>query len=603
MVTATEVNLDEALALRYAADLFHRALLEAGEPIKASEAARFVGREDVDVRLARVVLVSHPDRFISADRKWTVRTRFGSPEHTIDRNVEDTIRKCGVPVSIGALAAEMAAIYERPKESFQATLSRLLSDRERYFPADGNSYGLTEWLLNIQSETEEDVLFDNYLTSAHIAEYEDAAANLDPANIDTAVAFLETVNRPVPTKVLQFLLWRRNVQKFDPARSFAQLFSDGRAVYLSGGLWIGPTAAAALAARFADLAEREVDEYGDTAAAEVSEPLVISDEEREELIQHILRSETASRASRLLEEIFEISPGAPTYEGDLQTIINTLRADDRVLWVGADRFLTKGAVPSYVYTVPEILRFPELHYTDAEGNEVDLELEDDGFNGGLQREILNVLAQDVLDEEQPLEPEKFPPVTARCVLKFHHKEIGTLPLCQLAPGFFAVEPNILQVEVILPTSAKIEVWVNNETRLVYGLLDWYRTLPVDSGAVFYIERQTPDRYIITYGEETEPSMFISRNRVNELVELGNRADAEQLPTFDIVREITEHYRKGIEYLTLLTEVNIARRTRRRLVASILSAYHCFFQRGGSWVFDAKKLSQGFDKSKRKYLKK
>ncbi|HXG23762.1 MAG TPA: hypothetical protein VNJ09_04335, partial [Chthonomonadales bacterium] len=118
-----------------------------------------------------------------------------------------------------------------------------------------------------------------------------------------------------------------------------------------------------------------------------------------------------------------------------------------------------------------------------------------------------------------------------------------------------------------------------------------------------IERETPDRYIITYGEETEPSMFISRNRVNELLELGNRADAEQLPTFDIVREITEHYRKGIEYLTLLTEVNIARRTRRRMVASILSAYHCFFQRGGSWVFDAKKLSQGFDKSKRKYLKK
>jgi hypothetical protein len=40
-----------------------------------------------------------------------------------------------------------------------------------------------------------------------------------------------------------------------------------------------------------------------------------------------------------------------------------------------------------------------------------------------------------------------------------------------------------------------------------------------------------------------------------------------------------------------------------MAASILSGYHCYFQRGGSWVFDAKKLSQGFDKSKRKYLKK
>ena len=132
---------------------------------------------------------------------------------------------------------------------------------------------------------------------------------------------------------------------------------------------------------------------------------------------------------------------------------------------------------------------------------------------------------------------------------------------------------------------------------------WKLTLPVDSGVVFYLERQAPDKFVLTYGEETEPVMFISRNRVNELMELGRRAEDEELPTFEIAREIMEHYRKGIEFITLLTEVNISRRATRRLVASLLSGYHCFFQRGGAWVFDAKKLSQGFDKSKRKYLKK
>ena len=96
-------------------------------------------------------------------------------------------------------------------------------------------------------------------------------------------------------------------------------------------------------------------------------------------------------------------------------------------------------------------------------------------------------------------------------------------------------------------------------------------------------------------------MFISRNRVNELLTLQERVETEDLPTYDIIREIMEHYRKGIEFLTLLTEVNIARRVTRRMVASILSEYHCYFQRGGAWVYDAKKLQQGFDKSKRKYL--
>ena len=51
-------------------------------------------------------------------------------------------------------------------------------------------------------------------------------------------------------------------------------------------------------------------------------------------------------------------------------------------------------------------------------------------------------------------------------------------------------------------------------------------------------------------------MFISRNRVNELMELGQRAEDEELRS-GILREIMEHYRKGIDYLTLLTEVNIA----------------------------------------------
>ena len=159
--------------------------------------------------------------------------------------------------------------------------------------------------------------------------------------------------------------------------------------------------------------------------------------------------------------------------------------DERVVWVGADRFVPKGAIPEYVFSVPELLHFNTGHYTDAEGNDVDLVLEDDGFDGGLHREILSPLAQDVVDEELVFEPEPDPPVTTRCVLKFHHKEIGTLPLCQFASGFFPVSAPVVRGGC-LPSGHTAEVWINNEARLVFGLLDWYLTLPVDSGAVFYL---------------------------------------------------------------------------------------------------------------------
>lgn len=601
MSTTLQAVTGEDLALRYLADLVSRVLLEAGAPLKASEVARLIPREDVDLKLVRVVLASDPSRFTVSDRKWTLWTRFSDPAYAIERNIEAVINSCGQPVALAALARELAAIYRRPAEVYEEILPRLLRNPERYFESKPGSFGLAAWLLSTDEPTVEDVMFDNFLNEFDVAPYLEASQSIDPSDVGSIVAFLDAVNEPVATKIVQLLVWQHDTRAFDARRFYRDLLADGRAVLLSGGMWLGPRAVEGLTAYFSTLAQREVEESGEAKAPEAATPLVISPEEHEQIVEAVLRNETTSRAAQILESVFEVSEGDPTYEVDFPTIVNALRSDSRVVWVGADRFLPAGAVPSYVLSVPEILRFNDTVYVDAEGNVVDVLLEEDGFDGGLEREIRHTLALDVLDEEPVPDDGKEPPVTARCVLKYHHKEIGTLPLCQLPPRFFPDDAPILQADLILPSGQKLDIWVSNENRLVYGLLDWYLTLPVDSGAVFYLERQSPDRYVLTYGEETEPAMFVSRNRVNELVELGQRAEAEGLPTFEILREIMEHYRKGIEFITVLTELNIARRTRRRLVASLLSGYHCFFQRGRSWVFDQKKLSQGFDKSKRKYL--
>lgn len=601
MSTTLQAVTGEDLALHYLADLVNRVLLETGASVKASEVARLIPRQDVDLKLVRVVLASDPTRFAVSDRKWTLWTRFSDPSYAVERNIESVLENCGQPVHLKALAREIAAIYRRPVEVYEEMLPRLLRNPDRYFESTPGAYGLATWLLVTDGPTVEDVMFDNFLNEFDVAPYLEASEAIDPTDLGSIVAFLDAVNEPVATKVLQLLVWRHDTESFDPRKFYRDLISDGRAVLLSGGKWIGPRVIAGLSAHFERLAQREVEESGEAKPAAAAMPLVISAEEHEQIVRAVLDSEVTSRAQRILESVFEVSEGDPTYDVDFPTIVNALRSDDRVVWVGSDRFLPQGALPAYVYSVPEILRFSDATYTDAEGNVVDFLLEDDGFDGGLEREIRHSMALDVLDEDPVVDDGGEAPVTARCVLKFHHKEIGTLPLCQLPPRFFPADAPVLQVDLHLPSGQKLELWVSNETRLVYGLLDWYQTLPVDSGAVFYLERQSPDQYVLTYGEETEPSMFVSRNRVNELMELGQRADTDGLPTFDILREIMEHYRKGIEFITILTELNIARRTRRRLAASLLSGYHCFFQRGRAWVFDQKKLTQGFDKSKRKYL--
>ncbi len=597
-----EPETADQLAARYAGDLIYKALLGSGEPLKASEVAKAVGRPDVDIKLTRVVLSTNPS-MTAIDRKWTLWTRYLDTRNTVDRNLRRILNAFGQPIRLPALARELHAVYGRPTEIYDEMLVHLLNDRDRYFRVGADYLAPVEWLLDTNYEQDDEVLYENFIEDDEALPYVAAAekAGLDAHKPETVAALLDAIGKPVRNKALQFLAWQRDKAHFDPADFYNLVFLRSGATPLSDGTWIGPRLAEKLTSYFPVLAEQEVSDNAEAEAQEAAQPLVIGDAERDNLVQMILESEGTVHAARLLEDVFEVTSDYRTYAEDLQTITHALASDDRIVWVGADRFRAQGTIPGYVFSVPGLLEIPVTNYTDSEGNPVDLLLEDDGFDGGLEREIINVLAQDVLDEEPVPHPDPNPPSNARAVIKYHHKEIGTLPLCQFSSGFFPPEPTILETEFLLPGGQKAQVWVNNETRLLYGLIDWFQSIPIDSGATFTLERQAPDRYLINYNEESEPSMFISRNRVNELLILHERAEAEDLATFEIIREIMEHYRKGIEYLTLLTEVNIVRRVTRRLVASILSEYHCFFQRGGSWVYDAKKLSQGFDKSKRKYL--
>lgn len=599
MTAIKEECLGAQLALRYAGDLLFDALLRAGRPMKVSEAARTVGRPDFDVPLARVVLSHSPDRFLSQERRWALTTRAVDPHHPVERTLEEVLEASGRPQPEGALAAEVARAYGRVVEVYAEAVKRLLTRSERFARIWGHGYARRCWLLDASSSDPDDVLFDNFLEASDVAPFEAASSILRPGDAESVLRFLDAVGAPVPSKVLQFLLWRLKPRGYAPEAQMAALLDAG-AVLLSGQQWLGPAGAAQLVAQWPEIAKWELPLGAGERAGE-SQPLTISETELDQLVSYVNQHERMSRGAAMLEDVFEVSPGDETYEGDLKTLVEHLRQDPRVLWVGSDRFLPVGSIPEYVFSVPENLFFNDTVYYDSEGNPVDTLLEDEGLTGTLRQDILSPLAQDVLDEEPLPEQLPEPPVTVRCVLKFHHKEIGTFPLCQLPPGYFPTEPTICQVDVELPSGQVVQVWVNNETRLLYGLLDWYNTVPIDTGAVFYLERKSWDRYALTWGEETEPAMFVSRNRVSDLLELRVRAESEELPTFEILRTILEHYRKGIEFITALTEVCIVRRVRRRMVASLLSAYHCFYMRNNVWVFDARRLTQGFDKSRRKYL--
>lgn len=618
-------NTDIALAALYAADVLCQALIDAGGSLRTSELARSLQPSNPDAKLARVVLLMHRERFTldpthsalrvpPRERYWTLSLRYMDTKHSFDRNLTRILEETGRPQRVSHLAQELSLIYGRPKEVYTDIVRRYVHKGDRYFYAAPSTVAPQSWLLDIegsleatfatsQKEREEEILYDNFLTPEDVAPYLALADKLELAQnpLRSIPELLNQVDAPVHGKVLQFLAYRQNPERFDARKFYASLYQSG-AFPLSGNRWVGEKTIERFRSLFPILATQDVADEAELEAEKEIQPLELTPEMKEDLVQAVLQATDTCFADQLLQQYFEIGPSFPTYQQDLQTVTQALKNDERLLWLGELRFRPQGSLPKYVYEVPSFFAYPEETYLDADGNPIDVLLEDEGFDGNLRQEILNPLAQDVLDEEPIAEIDPNPPTTARAVIKYHHKQVGTMPLCQFPPGFFPVNPPILEADFVLASSRQtLRVWINNDTRLIYGLLDWFSTIPIDSGATFTIERQAPDRYVINYNDESEPIMFISRNRINELLELHERADNEMLSNFEIVRLIMEHYKKGIEYLTLLTEANVVRRMKRRMVASLLSGYHCFFQRGGVWVYDARKLSQGFDRSKRKYI--
>ncbi|MFQ3669705.1 MAG: hypothetical protein SNJ61_12575, partial [Fimbriimonadaceae bacterium] len=150
----------------------------------------------------------------------------------------------------------------------------------------------------------------------------------------------------------------------------------------------------------------------------------------------------------------------------------------------------------------------------------------------------------------------------------------------------------------------LQVWANTEARLLFGFLDWWYEQPIESGAVFNLSKTSrPNVFEFSWEEQADPLLYISSQRMEQLRDLQSRS--ESMSTLDLLIEIMHHWPKGTDFLTLLAEVNVVRRSSRRLVASLLSCYQCFYQRSGSpvWHFDPKKIELGFDKTKRKFVKK
>lgn len=617
MNNATVENPVEQEAMRYLEDQAYSALLGYKEPVRSAEIISVIGKEDYSAKLIRHVLAAS-SRFTQIDRRWDLEIRYEDKQRPMERVLAEIIGMYGHPMTVEQIANELSSIYERHADYYETIVPRMLTDETRFFRTSDGSYGVTDWILLTNADNEDDIIFENELDEQEVERLEKAATKIDWGADEFStqvIKFVDAMKSPVSNKYIGLFRWRAIGEAFDSIEAFEKLLKHPKLVWMSDGRWVSAGMTEqydALLTKTADRLSEEIMEEApqavvqNAAASEEVAPtlsLTISDRDLDEVAQ-IVTSKGEARMPLILETIFELSPRDPIYPVAAEGLSDAMRLDPRFLWVGAERWRLAGSVPDYVFEVPAALDIPKLSFENMDGEQLEIELEDDGLEGGLSVEVHNPLVQDVNDQDPITEQDKMPAVeSVRCVLTRHHKALGTFPLCQIPRSFFPIGPTRVKVTFI-SGDKKGDVWVNRETGLIYDMGDWYGAGMPESGAVFeLIKTEKSDEFQFVYEEKTDPLVYVSPDRIEELEKLSEEGRANR-STFDLMLDLMSE-RKGVPYITLFTELNIIRRTSRRLVASILSSYYAFYQRPKTelWGVDDKKVDQGFKKAKRKYVRK
>ncbi len=604
MAKPTVLKPEEATARLYADRLILEKLTEMEAAVKLGELADKLADSGIGLAAVRSLMSSNAEVFAYHERRWIPASRLTAEGRPVSEIIRAVLDAFGAPVSLDTLIDEVARIRHTEVGVEEAVVRRLVARDGSFALLGDNSVALVKWGFIAHDEVLSRALAINGITPEEFAAISDKLKDVDFSSPDWATAALK--HSPINLKeILAYAYSKlnnddpRSVLHYHAGDLFKELFAVPGYVYNGDGTFLNASEAKGLINTALKLAIKLTPSIDVDDAA----PIELKQEDIAKLINKVTSSESSVTATKMLEEFFEITPGTKTFPDDMVNVMTALKADSSVAWVGGDRFQKAGQHPDYINEVPEPFQFVMSGVVDAEGEEIDVELTDEGLNTSLRKLLQHPLALDVLDED-PQPPLKSQPESIRLVLKSIHRELGTFPLAQFPTGWLDDSPKIQEAIFVDPAGRELQVWINQEARLMYGLIDWWLDQSVESGAVYTLTK-TPQANVFefAYLDQPDPVVYISTQRMEELRTLG--AEYEGKSTLDLLVMVMSHWPKGADYLTVLAEINVARRTSRRLVASLLSSYQCFYQRSGSpvWHFDNKKVEQGFDKSKKKFIKK
>ena len=482
-------------------------------------------------------------------------------------------------------------------------------------------------LLDSGAPNDELVIRANYLQSdADFATVQNLEVKLSGDTANRAQQVLEACGRPLSLRVLGYTLWKNEAKSFN-ARELAVAVADKKRFHIfTGGLVATQKQMPALRS----LAEDWMQEMGGSAShvdvaqalrqrLKPTEIVAPTAAQLAEIHNFATQSGSIFSVDQVLMDVLEIEADDTHFIALLQGTNDALRANKEYLPSGIGRFLLRASVPEEVGQVPRELQPVHLSVRDSQSNELlDIEMSDEGLEGDAADFVHDPQWEDINEEVEVKLGRRDEEVEAetRIIVLNHHYRAGTLKLRRMDEDFFAVQSSLSRLNLRAQTEADGDIktqavvaWTSRDSGLIYGLGDWYRDQLPASGGVLVFERDPQASLNAPFNlsiEKPNKATFIDEDRLEELSKL--RESATVLSLFELLQSVMEESTEGASLPTLWAEINAVRRTTKRLLCSVLSAYGCysFKQRGPKnflWRFDAARLDSGFKRNKRKFVRK
>ncbi len=640
-----EDDAEARLARLFLEDLAVTALLRQGRALKPNEMAGADGFAPSRAALrealqdSRRVTPRERDWDLTLRRTWTARPRDERSRQPLEGTLETLLLEIGKPLPLPVVVRELSLMRGVLPEAVRDAAANILRTARSIIEVAPGAWLHRSFTLDAGAPREELIIRENNLeadpdwralqsrefappaddSSANAAS--SGAASANAALAARAAAILRAAGRPLSQKALGFFLWKQNPAAFD-ARALATVMADRSAFYsFVGGLVTTQAQTAqwraATEAWLRGLQNAGADALDVAALLRQRLPAESLVAPSPADLEELKKATRAGRGQPLsvamaLVDLLEIEPDDPAFVPMLQGFNDALRRNSAEwLPAGSGRFLLREMVPATVSEVPEVLRPVHVSIRNNETHEpFDIEMSDDGLEGDCTEFIHAPQWEDIGEEVEvklARRVEGEAAATARSVVTYPHYQAGTLKLRRVDEEFFPLEGALSRLAVRAQDeegSEELGAWASRDSGLISGLGDWFKPRLPHSGGVLEWSRNAGGGLLLAVGAPDKLT-FVDAERVAELEELQERS--AYLSLFDLLQSVMDGHPQGAELPALWAEVNVVRRTTKRLVCSVLCAYHCFYfkQRGPKqilWRFDEGKLDQGFKRNKRKYVR-